>query len=59
MQQLLKQHKIISIPWVCPMFQLSNFALALVVTNIEKCYMQFLTATFAPPYLLNNTVDTV
>ena len=41
------------------MFPLANFTVALVGTNIEKCDMQFVTATFAPLYLLNNTVDTV
>ena len=59
MEQLGKRHKIIPIPWACPVFPLANFTVALVETNIEKCNMQFVTATFAPPYLWNNTVDTV
>ena len=59
MEQLGKQHKIIPIPWAFTVFPFTNFTVALVGTNIEKCDMQFVTATFAPPYLLNNTVDTV
>ena len=41
------------------MFPLASFTVTLVVTNIEQCDMEFVTATFAPPSLLNNTVDTV
>ena len=51
MEQLGKQHKIIPDPWACPVFPLSSFAVELVGTNIEKCDTQFVTATFAPPYL--------
>ena len=45
------RHKIIPIPLACPVFPLANFTVALVGTNIEKCDMQFVTATFTPPYL--------
>ena len=51
MEHLGKQHKIIPIPWECPVLPLASFTLALAETNIEKCDMQFVTATFAPPYL--------
>ena len=59
MEQLGKQHKIIPINWVCPVFPLTILTVASVVTNIEKCDMQFVTETFAPPYLRNNKVETV
>ena len=51
MEQLGKRHKIIPIPWAYPVFPLAHFTVALVGTNIEKCDMQFVTATFAPPSL--------
>ena len=51
MVHFVKQHKIIPIPWACPMFPLANFTLDLVGTNIEKCDMQFLNPTLSPPYL--------
>ena len=38
---------------------ISQLLVSLVGTNIEKCDIQFVTSTFAPPYLWNNTVDTV
>ena len=41
-----KKHKIIPIHWTCPVFPLANFTLALVVTNIENCDMQFVTPSF-------------
>ena len=41
------------------MFPLDYLILALVGGGIEKCDMQFLTEAFAPPYLWNNTLDTV
>ena len=59
MGQLVKRHKIISIPWACPVFPLAIYTVALVGTNMEKCDMQFVTATFDPPYLWYNTVETV
>ena len=59
MEQLLKQHKIISINWACPMFPLASFKVDLVGGEIDKCDMQFLTATPYPLYLLNKTVETV
>ena len=59
MRQLVKQHKIISIPQACPMFSLVNFTVALVGTNIEKCEMKFVIEKISPPYLRNNTVETV
>ena len=48
MEQLGKRHKIIPIPWVCPMFPLASFSVALVGTNIEKCDIQFVTVTLSP-----------
>ena len=33
------------------MFPLASFTLALVGKSIEKCDMQFMTATFDPPHL--------
>ena len=51
MLQLGKRRKIILIPWVCPVFPLASFTVALVGENIENCDMQFVTAKFAPPYL--------
>ena len=33
------------------MFPLDSFTVALVVTNIEKCDIQFVTEKPAPPYL--------
>ena len=51
MGQLGKRHKIIPIPWACPMFPLAIFKVTLVGTNIEKYDMQFVTAAFVPPYL--------
>ena len=47
-EQLGKRHKIIPIPWACPMFPSANFTVALVGTNIGKYDMQSVTATFAP-----------
>ena len=35
-EQLGKRHKIIPIPWACPVFPLANFTVSLVGTNIEK-----------------------
>ena len=46
-----KRHKMIPIPWACPLFPLANFTVASVGTNIEKCDMQFVTSIFTPPYL--------
>ena len=51
MEQFGKRHKISPIPWACPMFPLASFVVALVLKNILLCDMQFVTATFAPPYL--------
>ena len=51
MEQLGNQHKIIPIPWACPVFKLASFTVALVGTNIEKCDMKFVTETFSPTYL--------
>ena len=59
MEQLGKLHKKVPIILACPVFPLSSFIVALVGKNIEKCDMQFLAATFSPPSLWNNTVDTV
>ena len=59
MGQLGKLPKTIPIPWACLVFPFANFILALVGTNIEKCDMQFVSLTFYPTYLLNNTVETV
>ena len=50
MGQLFKCYKIITIPWLYPMFPLADFTLTLVGTNIEKCDIQFSTPTFSPPY---------
>ena len=50
-QKLRKRHKIMPIPWGCPVFTLANFTVFLDGTNIEKCNMQFVTAKFAPLYL--------
>ena len=41
----------IPITWACTVFPLYSFTVALVKTNIEKCDMQFVTATFASQYL--------
>ena len=43
MEQLGKWHKRILISWVYPVFPLTSFTVALVVTNIEKRYMQIVT----------------
>ena len=43
MGQLRKQRKTIPITWACPVLPLSNFKLAWVGTNIENCYIQFVT----------------
>ena len=51
MEQLGKQHKIIPIPCECPVFPLAILVVALVSTNIEKCEMKYVTATFTPPPL--------
>ena len=51
MEQLGKRHKIIPVPWACPMFSLANFTVTLVGTNIENCDMQFVNAKFSPPSL--------
>ena len=51
MEQLGKQHKIISIPWEFTVFPLANFTVSLVGKNKEKCDMQFVTATLAPTSL--------
>ena len=51
MVQLVKQHKTIQNHWACSVFPSASFAVFLVRTNIEKCGMQFVTATFAPTYL--------
>ena len=51
MEKLGKQHKMIPIPWACPVFPLDSFTVDLVGKNIEKSDMQFVTATFAPTYL--------
>ena len=51
MGQLLKHHKRIPNAWACTVFLLDNLKVDLVGMNIEKCDMQFLTETFAPPYL--------
>ena len=59
MGQLGKRHKEIPITLACRVFPLSNFTVDLVGTNIERCGMQFVTVTFAPTYLLNNTVETI
>ena len=59
MLQLGKGYKIIPIHWAYPVFPLDSFTVALIGTNIEKCDMQFVTATFAPPYLCNNIVKFV
>ena len=48
MVNLVKRHKIIPIPWVCPVFPLANFTVALVGTNIEKCDIQFVIETIYP-----------
>ena len=48
MGQLVKLYKTIPFTWACPIFALANFTSDLVWTNIEKCYMQFVTATFLP-----------
>ena len=49
MEQLVNQHKKTSITWACPVFPLASFTVPLVGTNIEKCDIQFATATFDPP----------
>ena len=59
MEQLVKRHEIIPIHWACRVFPLANFTVALVGTNIEKCDIQFLAATFDSPSLQNNTVEIV
>ena len=59
MGKLGKINKIIPITWACLVFQLANFTVDLIGTNIEKCDMQFMTSTFAPPYLWKNTVQTI
>ena len=59
MEQLLKLHKIIPITWEFPVFPLANSTVSLVGKNIEKCDIQFVTTTFAPSYLQNNTLETV
>ena len=51
MQKLVEQHKTILINCSCPVFPLANLTVKLVGTNIEKCDIQFVTATFAVPYL--------
>ena len=51
MEQLGNPHKIIPIPWASHVFPLSSLTVALVGTSVEKCDMQFLTATLAPPSL--------
>ena len=48
MEHIGKRHKIIPIPWACLVFPLASFTVDLVGTNIEKCDMKFVTATFAP-----------
>ena len=58
-EPLGKQHKATPIPWERPVFQLDNFTVDLVKTNIEKCDMQFVTETFTPQSIFNNTVGTV
>ena len=58
-EQLGKRHGIIPITWACPVFPLASFIVALVGINMENCDMQFLTPTFAFPYLWNFKVDTV
>ena len=57
MEQLGKCLNITPIPWEYTMFPLASFTVALVGTNIEKCDMQFVTATFASTYLWNKKVD--
>ena len=59
MEQLVKQHKITPIPWVFPVFPLANFTVAVVGTNIKKCDILFVIATFNLSSLLNNKVKTV
>ena len=51
MGKLVRQHKIIPITRECAVFTLTIFTVALVGKNIEKYDMQFVTATFSPPYL--------
>ena len=51
MEQFGKRYKIIPIHWACPMLKLSSFTVELAGINIEKCYMQFVTATFTPTSL--------
>ena len=54
-----KGHKIIPSTWEYTMLPLANFELSWVGTDIEKCYIQFVTPTLYIPYLWNNTVETL
>ena len=51
MGQFGKRHKIMPIPWACPVFLLANFTLAWFKTNIEIYDIQFLGPTLDNPYL--------
>ena len=57
MEHLGKRHKIIPITWERAVFPLASFTVALVGTNIEKCGIQFVTATFDIPPFKNKTVE--
>ena len=51
MGYLWKLHIVIPINWVCTVFTLANLTMALVGMTIEKCDMQCVTETLAPPSL--------
>ena len=51
MVQLVKQNKIIPIPWECTVFLLANFTLALVGKNKKGFDIEFVTPTLDCPYL--------
>ena len=51
MGQLGKQRKVNPITLEFTVFPFTNFTVALVGANIEKCDMQFVTETCSPPYL--------
>ena len=51
MKKLGEGNNIIPIHCGCPVFPLASFTVALVGKNIEKCDIQFVAATFAPPFL--------